>query len=480
MFEHAAEFTPLTLQLPPGLNPLDPSIRIRIEDVMDESGLVRLWKARKAVDRTFAEHLVAPYAFSLDALNYDSATGTIVVYAEALTTNRQHDTLEGVRAGGKPDSRIRATLVGNTGMALIDEVKYMVVEPLGFYPRLDSTNHVKNAFAAEAVYGLDDAPNYALKYLEADDVEKLISDLHPNDQQVIQDLLFYRKREQGDPPSSSVLGLKAGLYLDHTAKGGPNYVLAFAGTESEDLIDMIANLHQLLEPGSPQHMGAIELAFHLNRALDLRGHFETTGHSLGGSLAAAAAFSADIPADTYNAAGLQRHTLCDPITFDPENAIFCDPLIPDLDEGRAEDDGLNMLDRFDTKANALVKNYHVAAMASRFNGQDARDLLTFVQNTSPLLPSAVGLQVPIEGLKNLSAFQTGQLGLLKSGIQGISIIPDWPTAIVTVLGALLSSGLVNVLVESHSISESVMFGLLHNDEPVWNVYCDCPVGDWLD
>lgn len=96
-------------------------------------------------------------------------------------------------------------------------------------------------------------------------------------------------------------GFGANFYTD--AHG--HVVLAFTGTDEGR--DWRHNLGQGLGLRDAQYDQAIELAGEARRAFG--GDLVLTGHSLGGGLAAAAAMVHEVPAVTYNAAGVHDRTL---------------------------------------------------------------------------------------------------------------------------------------------------------------------------
>lgn len=86
------------------------------------------------------------------------------------------------------------------------------------------------------------------------------------------------------------------------------YVLAFAGTTS--MSDWGTNLEQGVGLPSGQHERAIHLAQDLARSVGSE-NMVITGHSLGGGLASTASVATDIPAVTFNAAGVHPNTVAE-------------------------------------------------------------------------------------------------------------------------------------------------------------------------
>ncbi|MER7070418.1 WXG100 family type VII secretion target [Terrabacter sp. NPDC000476] len=99
-------------------------------------------------------------------------------------------------------------------------------------------------------------------------------------------------------------GFAANIYKD--ADG--DYVLAFAGTDPSSIDDWAANAQQGVGGLSSQHVQAIALAQHLATAVG-SDNMVLTGHSLGGGLASTASVATDVPAVTFNAAGVHPNTV---------------------------------------------------------------------------------------------------------------------------------------------------------------------------
>jgi hypothetical protein len=99
-------------------------------------------------------------------------------------------------------------------------------------------------------------------------------------------------------------GFQASIYRDEDGR----YVLAFAGTDPTSVSDWGANAQQGLGGLSSQHVQAIGLAQHLAAAVG-SDNMVMTGHSLGGGLASTASVATDVPAVTFNAAGVHPNTV---------------------------------------------------------------------------------------------------------------------------------------------------------------------------
>jgi uncharacterized protein YukE len=97
-------------------------------------------------------------------------------------------------------------------------------------------------------------------------------------------------------------GFDAAVYRNEDGQ----YVLAFAGTTS--LSDWGTNAQQGIGALSGQHLQAISLAQDLAGSVGSE-NMVITGHSLGGGLASTASVATDIPAVTFNAAGVHANTV---------------------------------------------------------------------------------------------------------------------------------------------------------------------------
>ncbi len=103
-------------------------------------------------------------------------------------------------------------------------------------------------------------------------------------------------------------GFKAAIYRNVNAKTGePAYVVAYAGTEAS-VNDIMTDAVQGMGLPSTQYNKARDLAVAMDIATHDQGGFETTGHSLGGGLAAAGSAVTSAHGTTFNAAGLHENT----------------------------------------------------------------------------------------------------------------------------------------------------------------------------
>ncbi|MCI2244041.1 DUF2974 domain-containing protein [Xanthomonas sp. PPL568] len=156
--------------------------------------------------------------------------------------------------------------------------------------------------------------------------------------------------------------------LQHDAKSGfdaafyrnpqGNVVLGFCGTD--ELKDWKHNLGQGLGFSDAQYASAIQLGSQAKQAFG--DNLLISGHSLGGGLAAASSMVNDVPAVTFNAAGVNNKTL--------------------------EREGLDADAAKAYAADGLIRGYHVK-----------NELLTYLQEdnllTRGLMPDAAGRQIQL-------------------------------------------------------------------------------------
>ncbi|GAA2743428.1 hypothetical protein GCM10009868_17160 [Terrabacter aerolatus] len=99
-------------------------------------------------------------------------------------------------------------------------------------------------------------------------------------------------------------GFDAAVYRNADGR----YVLAYAGTTT--MSDWRTNAEQGVGLPSEQHLRAIHLAQDVSRSVGAE-NMVITGHSLGGGLASTASIATDVPAVTFNAAGVHPHTVAE-------------------------------------------------------------------------------------------------------------------------------------------------------------------------
>ncbi|MEQ9410315.1 MAG: Calx-beta domain-containing protein [Fuerstiella sp.] len=404
------ERTPVTLQLPPGLDAGDTSIKV-ILSWQEESGFLNLYDGPQpgalSLNNAFNPSSTTR-RLSLSELGYESTTGaTRTIWLEGFGGIYHQDKVS-VDEFGKPDDRLKVQLAGTESpWPLSDEVKYMVVLPDSFYPALHEMPEIRSAFAAEMVYGergddgssdpaatpVDD-PRWGLRLLTKDELRRLLESafLDSADERdkeyikIVLDNLF----KEPHPTSSKVAGIGAAVYLDHVSG---NLVLAYRGTNFTELIDWMQNIAQGLNGYSPQYQIALRISYAMAQASTYtpwNPRLEITGHSLGGGLASAGAIAAGVHATTFNAAGLYGLE------------TFLDP-----DDNRYVYSGSD--DRY-ANARDYVTRYAVATInTSAPGGYDVPDVLTWLQhiinvqvNHRDALPSAVGLPQALEGLSDFA------------------------------------------------------------------------------
>jgi hypothetical protein len=156
--------------------------------------------------------------------------------------------------------------------------------------------------------------------------------------------------------------------------------------------------------------------------------FVTTGHSLGGGLASAAAVAGDIHADTFNAAGLLETSL----SYD----LAGQPQLPNPGE----------LERY--------RNAHLGLVDAYFLDWD---ILSLVQDMTPL-QDAIGHRIKMDGPLDLEiqAMLLTLAPLLASGI-------SWGGVFLSLGGALQPA------VKCH-MSYYYFYGLMVDEETGWDIY----------
>lgn len=128
---------------------------------------------------------------------------------------------------------------------------------------------------------------------------------------------------------------RARVYKRRKADGSDEFVVSFRGTQTGS--DWLSNVQQGSGFETPHYNNAIKIAEKIRLAdwrAQARGEkpaaVSFTGHSLGGGMASAAAYVSGYGASTYNAAGLNMHTVTGklPSFAGPVNAYFnaADPL----------------------------------------------------------------------------------------------------------------------------------------------------------
>ncbi len=418
VYQDANDYTPIELYITPGLDlwMMNKDFEIRLNyEVTGKSGVVKLWTHSK-YDWMRKDELVKlggsvlqpNTRYTLNQLNYDSATGRIRLFLETLIAHEDHSTKKGIDDSGKPTQKIQANISWDGVLLGTDTIRYMCVIQNTFYPHLQTREELRNSFASSLVYGQMEDKRYGLRLLEGEELVRLEI---PDD---IRKLI-------GTP--ESVPGFKSGLYLDYLSG---KYILAFAGTD--DAHDIMVDIQQGLGKFTDQYATALEIGRYLPTNGNLAERTLITGHSLGGGLASIASIGSGYHADTFNAAGLTEETLY----FD----FFGNPRAPIPHE----------LERYRFLSASLIDAYYVDC-----------DLLSFVQDRTPL-PSAIGNRVlltgPLEPNVRLLIWTLGA-ELLPTG--------DWLAFLVT-LGPL-----VDDMVECHKM-DAVFYGLMVNKSAGWDIY----------
>ena len=162
-------------------------------------------------------------------------------------------------------------------------------------------------------------------------------------------------------------GFQANIYRDDEGR----YVLAFAGTDPSSISDWGANAQQGVGALSSQHLQAIGLAQHLAGAVG-SDNMVLTGHSLGGGLASTASVATDVPAVTFNAAGVHPNTVLAAATLGHES--------PTLDPGQ-------------------VRNYHVRGEILTTLQNPLGSFVDHVPFGDSILPNALGTQIALDPAK---------------------------------------------------------------------------------
>ena len=147
--------TPVVINLPANLD-ASSGVRVRIDwDPNGLAGEIRLWGRRviaparnpAAVDEG-GDRIYPAFAYLLDDLRYDPETGEVVVYVQGASENVQLKTLAGVEQHGKPNERLRATLVSQGNSLATDDVKYVVANEDSFFYQLQINQALRNDLAS--------------------------------------------------------------------------------------------------------------------------------------------------------------------------------------------------------------------------------------------------------------------------------------------------------------------------------------------
>lgn len=412
--------------------------------------------------------------FTLSRLGYSAGTGQIKLFIKQPLTVNSPRTYTAAAVQGKPDNRIEAIVNLSNGFQVSDEVKVLIVRRMDFFDSVNTLQYLRNAGASQAVYSggsgadgvmrLADGKNFAMRYIEADEMEDFIEkDTFGGMSEELKTLAksyirSYLYNSRPLPYPEKPVSFQAGLYRDYVTG---NYVLAYRGTEmgtaGQQIPDWIVNISQGLVGDDGSYEAGVLLAWAL-KSMDFTKVklFKLTGHSLGGGLASAASTVNGIPADVFNGAGVHPLSLVQ----DDGSPIIPNGLMPDL-----------------SRAKGLISHFYVPFVDDGSIAGDtiwnAPDILTFLSLHVAAMPNPVGHMIEIEGLHNLRYADR-----VSKGIQELQKLPATPAEILALPTRQLArlafyfvadSG---VMVGSHGL-DSVFFGLLHNDNAgnyYWNAY----------
>ena len=413
-----ADFTPVQLKLPAGLDATDPALTVRIDFfAATTAGVIKVWTLPKDdlgridADANNGGHRVLEGGeYTLDKLNYSAATGLITLYIDGAKQSNIV-TLKELEDVGKPQETIKATLTNVAGGNVSDEVKYIVTNPRSIFWELQTRPELRSELAARGVYNVStrtsaDLPDFSLRQLTYSELIEI--GLRPDIAQLLTNF-------------SGVNGFAATLYQDYIT--GPNqFNVAFAGTD--DLLDWVVNVFQGFGVDATQYLAAQQIGFELLQKLGI-GNVVGSGHSLGGGLASAAAVAGGIPTHTFNAAGLNVNTL-----FDEFGEI-----IP------------GAYNRYQA-ANTFITAHYVDW-----------DVLSFVQDHSlGVMPTAIGFRVKYDGPYDVAV---GVLSPIAAALEAAALvvsIPGGPVAGAVTAAAGLAFG-AWPLVQSH-LHPAILYGLL--------------------
>jgi hypothetical protein len=310
----------------------DPNVGAKFvwKDFQGESGNIRLWTVPsnvkgglKATPVENGGHLITQGRVytGVELEKFKS------LWVEGVVAQTQHNTMAGV-AIKRPDDRLAMELMTRTNPSAAwkslrkDEVKYMVSDnadrlypnlqfdhPERYWdtPELNTGVVLRDSLISEAVYSAKDLPQFGQQVLGLKDMVDI---------GIPGDIAVAISKTRTDK------GFKCEIYRDYLSVTGTDYVLAFAGTEKE-FADIASDVLQGLGlEGSAflnfvgfesQYPKAMAIASALAPILKENGiTLRYTGHSLGGGLASAAVIATNklqIPANTFNAAGLHRNTI---------------------------------------------------------------------------------------------------------------------------------------------------------------------------
>ncbi|MFN9285284.1 MAG: hypothetical protein ACK5YX_16400 [Planctomyces sp.] len=327
--ENGVGFVPLSYSTAP--TPDGTMVVFAPAEKSGRSGMVRLWR-RTANDseelnmnaiENGGDVITPGRAYPLSQLGSSG-----VVWMESVTSMNRHSMKDGVKEAAPVDQIefgvfLSATEQRPAMFVRSDIVQYMVNENDDtFYPNLQfdhrqrywsgGVSHtgvvMRDALISEAVYDMKDLPQFGQQKLKWQQL--LPMNIDPNL------FAFLLKGKLNDN------GLGVAVYRDYLSESGKDYVLAFSGTEMnvEDILcDVVQGIGLSGEAWlntagiETQYVTAMRIAESLGAGLlGLKAKVRTTGHSLGGGLASAASVASktqEMPANTFNAAGLHVNTI---------------------------------------------------------------------------------------------------------------------------------------------------------------------------
>ena len=452
----------------------------------ESSGSVDIWKKPKDdPTRTDADKLVwqgVDYTKKYNLSVFDIQNGIINFWlapsiATAASDFRKVDS-------PKPEDFITATVWNPSTRETVDDtIKYMIIESgynpdQSFYTALQATPHLRSAGAAEAVYGNggeNDPPRdnvkFTLEMLTERELKRLFgSDPYLRNNPNAMGFLLWILTTTAPTPDEVIPlpQLVVRLYLDYSDTGSGRYILSYRGTDFTSIDDWIANIQNQLSAQSAVHKQATQVGQVLGRTGIV---FDTTGHSLGGGLAAAAALESQRHAVTFNAAGIN-----------PD--VFWDKTRPNtLEFPTAWANYPNRNNFIDTYSVWYVRPNKFKGASNFFDPfivSDCPDILTTIQfafsatgpnaRVTTFLPD--GVFHPIEGLIDLTNEEylalTTLLSLTNAYRLGTISFASYNASVVDFELTYGIGDLFNKLANSHNF-DSIYFGMLHNTDG-WNAY----------
>jgi len=465
-------FAPVEIKLAAGLDISDPNFKIRVDyPHVSKAGASLLWVvsednpdlggAQRNVSLDVANNGYSVrngVNYTLEQLRYDPVTGTIQLYIDGTSpSNLDIQSLKELEINNRQNIVLTGTIVYAGVEISSDSVKYIIANEPSIYWKLekgavgDQGLVVRTGLASREVYALSDSPNFSLEILNSNRLEEL---------GVPGQIVSMLNHLAG---TNEVPGFTAALYKDYIA-GPEQYILVFAGTN--DVPDIIVDAYQAFGEVTGQYNYAMEIGFRLSEIQRLSNdNLMVTGHSLGGGLASAASIVGNLPAITFNAAGLHPLTLFEPLAgARPDNllnpfAITAEMIGDELYPGSYD----RYVANYRSNAAGLIDAYYVN-----------HDILSFVQDTIDLGDSANAFH---DGLPNFippmafdgmgfrreltGPFTDAQVATEQAILVGaFELVTSEPLSLPVVIGALyFNQSLILNMASSH-VMNSALFGLL--------------------